>query len=160
MRRFHRLAILLAVASSVTMGQSNGSPIDAAAWLAGCWRSDGREKGSGEHWMQPAGGTMLGVSRAVKGGKTIAHEFMQIRIDVAGRLVFVARPSGQSEATFALSTQTDTLLVFENPAHDFPQRISYQALSGSRLLVRIEGVRSEVKGAVEFPMTRVSCQDL
>ena len=103
---------------------------------------------------------MLGVSRTVKGGKTIAHEFMQIRTDASGRLVLVALPSGQREATFTLSTQTDTLLVFENPAHDFPQSISYQALPAGRLLARIAGVRSGVKRTVDFPMIRVPCQDL
>ena len=37
------------------------------------------DAGSGEQWMTPAGGTLLGISRTVAKGRTVAHEFMQIR---------------------------------------------------------------------------------
>ena len=47
-------------------------------WLAGCWSQDGREAGSVEQWTAPAGGTMLGMSRTVSGGKTVAFEHLRI----------------------------------------------------------------------------------
>ena len=160
MRAIRILPLLLAIASEVAMPQSPRNPIDAAAWLAGCWSSDGREKGSGEHWLQPAGGTMLGVSRMIKDGKTVAYEFMQIKADATGNLVFVATPSGQPEATFSLSSHSEGHLVFENPSHDFPQRIAYQAKAGGKLHARVEGKRSGVQRAIDFPMSRVACQEL
>ncbi len=57
--------------------------------------------------MPLAGGTMLGVGRSVKGGRTVAHEFMQIRTDAQGPLVFVALPSGRQETTFVVKTAAE-----------------------------------------------------
>ncbi len=129
----------------------------ALAGLAGCWRSEGGEPGSGEQWMPPAGGTMLGLGRTVMAGRTVAHEFMQIRHDDAGRIVFIGLPSGQSATTFALLRQTEHEWVFENPAHDFPQRVIYRLVPPERLHARIEGVRSGRARSRDFPMRREAC---
>ena len=40
---------------------------------------------------------MLGLGRTVKGGKTVEHEFMQIRHAADGKLIYVALPSRQKE---------------------------------------------------------------
>ena len=53
--------------------------VDALAWLAGRWEFEQSGRVVREEWMAPAGGTMLGMSRTVKGGKTIEYEFLQIR---------------------------------------------------------------------------------
>jgi hypothetical protein len=126
------------------------------SWLAGCWKSEAGEPGSIEQWMSPAGGTMLGMSRTIKQGRAIEFEFMQIRTMDDGSLVFIARPSGQTEATFRLLRLSETEVVFENTQHDFPQRIAYR-YGGGRLRARIEGKRDGGIRAIEFPMTRVSC---
>jgi hypothetical protein len=70
---------------------AQSQPIDELTWLAGCWSMTRGEASVEEHWMKPAGGTMLGMSRTVRGGKTSEYEFLQIR-DVSGTLSYVARP--------------------------------------------------------------------
>lgn len=128
-------------------------------WMAGCWSSDGGEPGSGENWMLPAGGQMLGVNRTVRDGKTAAFEFMRIVEDTDGTISFIASPSGQDTATFTLVMLDDDEVVFENPDHDFPQRILYRRVSSSKLLGRIEGdVDGETSG-IDFPMTRTACDE-
>jgi hypothetical protein len=107
--------------------------------------------------MAPAGGTLLGVNRSVKGSKTVAHEFLQIRESTSGDLEYVANPSGQSEAIFSTVRLSENEVVFENPEHDFPQRIIYR-LSGETLLGRIEGQQEGEPRAVDFPMKRVDCE--
>jgi hypothetical protein len=131
--------------------------IATLVWLAGCWAAEGAEAGSGEHWMPPAGGTLIGISRRVKGGRTVAWELMQIRETADGRLQFVALPSGQRETTFTALQVSDTEAVFENPAHDFPQRVIYRRVGKDRLAARIEGQRQGVARAMEFPLRRTAC---
>jgi hypothetical protein len=46
--------------------------------------------------------------------------------------------------------------VFENPTHDFPQRVIYRR-EGDSLLGRIEGMTNGQQKAVDFPLKRVSC---
>jgi Domain of unknown function (DUF6265) len=127
------------------------------SWLSGCWAAEGGEPGSMEHWLPVAGGTLFGVSRTVRQGKTVAHEFLQIRPDAQGQLVLIALPSGQQEATFALQAMTEHAVTFANPTHDFPQRVIYRLRSPEQLLGRIEGVRNGKERGVDFPMRRVSC---
>jgi hypothetical protein len=99
---------------------------------------------------------MLGVGRTVVGGKTVAYEFMQIREIEPGQLAFIARPSGQAEATFSLARLGKDEVVFENLTHDFPQRVIYRR-QGDKLEARIEGTEDgKVKG-IDFPMDRAAC---
>ncbi|HET7712413.1 MAG TPA: DUF6265 family protein [Thermoanaerobaculia bacterium] len=125
------------------------------SWLSGCWAAVGKERGTEEHWLSPAGGTLLGLSRTVRKGATVAHEFMQIR-ETANGLVFIARPSGQEEATFTLIESAARRAVFENATHDFPQRVIYTR-KGDRLLGRIEGTIGGKEKTIDFPMKRAKC---
>jgi hypothetical protein len=132
--------------------------VESLAWLAGCWAALDGEPGSGEQWTAPAGGTLLGVSRTVAGGRTVAHEFLQIREVAPGKLAYVAQPSGQAAATvFPLLRSGPREVVFENPDHDFPQRILYRLDGEGVLRARIEGLDGGKLQGVDFPMRRVAC---
>lgn len=136
---------------------AQADPLDRLAWLAGCWAQDGREPGSVEQWMAPAGGLMLGMARTLKGGRVVEFEFMQIRQDADGALSFVAQPQGRPPTAFALVRQTDSELQFENPGHDFPQRVIYRLAAPDRLAARIEGQRNGQLRGIDFPMRRTPC---
>lgn len=127
------------------------------SWLAGCWDAEADEAGSVEHWLPLAGGTMLGVGRTVKSGKTVAHEFMQIRTDAQGKIVYIAKPDRKPEATFTATVVTPDAVTFENLQHEFPQRVIYRLQAGDRLAARIEGTRDGVVRGIDYPMRRVSC---
>ncbi len=138
-------------------GQS-ADPLAPIAWLAGCWSADGKDAGSGEHWLPAAGGTMFGIGRTVKNGRTVEHEFMQLRVNADGRLTFVATPSGQTETVFVASGGADGAVTFENLQHDFPQRVIYRPLAHGRMLARIEGLQAGALRGVDVPMTRMTCE--
>lgn len=128
------------------------------AWLAGCWKNESAEPGSGEYWTPLSGGTMFGVARTVKQGKTVEFEFMQLRHLPDGKLAFIAQPSGQRTTVFPLLRINESEATFENLQHDFPQRVIYARADESRLRARIEGMRSGKLRVIEFPMSRVSCE--
>src|SRR5690606_41355892 len=96
----------------------------------------------------------------VRNGATVGHEFLQIREEADGNVVYVALPSGQAETTFVMTASAPDSVTFENPRHDFPQRITYRLLSADRLAVRIEGVRDATPRQVDFPLRRVSSEAL
>ncbi len=101
---------------------------------------------------------MLGVGRTVTAGKTSDFEFMQIRTGPEGKLVFIALPSGKRETTFFASEVGPEHIVFENPSHDFPQRVSYRKTGTETMVARIEGVRDGVARGINFPMRQNSCE--
>lgn len=118
--------------------------LEKLGWMAGCWRTAGNEV-TEEHWMAPSGGTMIGMSRTVRGGRTTGYEFLQIRA-VDGVLTYVARPSGQAETPFPMKSIGDGEVLFENPTHDFPQRIGYRKTPAG-VTARVEGTANgQVQG--------------
>jgi Domain of unknown function (DUF6265) len=148
--------VLFFIALAAPAGaQAPPMSLDRLSWLGGCWaqaRPDGLTE---EHWMKPSGGTMLGMSRAVRDGRTTEFEFLQIR-EVAGKLAYVAKPSGQAEATFPMKALSDKEVVFEDPAHDFPQRIIYRREADDSMTARIEGTTNGKTRGLDYPFKR--CQ--
>jgi hypothetical protein len=131
--------------------------VAALGWLAGCWAQDGQEPGSLEQWTAPAGGTMFGISRTVKNGRTIFFEFLRIVEEDDGWTGLIAAPSGQETARFKMTVFGPREVAFENPAHDFPQRISYRLIAAGKLLGRIEGTDAGKPRSADFPMTAIAC---
>ena len=137
------------------VAQQESARVEQVAWLTGCWELTSPQRVVQEQWTKPAGQTMLGVGRTIRDGKTIEHEFVVINVR-DGRLAYEAHPSGQAPATFLSKQLTATSVVFENPDHDFPQRVGYER-RGDSLLAWIEGSQNGRTRRVEFPYQRVSC---
>ncbi len=131
--------------------------IEDLAWMAGDWQTAPGRAQSEEHWTQPAGGTMMGVGRTIAGGKTIFYEYLRIE-QRAGGIYYVAHPKARHPGTdFKLTRVNGHEAVFENPAHDFPKKITYRKNSDGTLTARVEGDGSEKEKTQEFhfrPMLR------
>jgi hypothetical protein len=152
-----RFIVLLFLAAVAGPQAQSVAPIDRLAWLQGCWTSQaGGDRVVDEHWMGPRGGTMMGMSRTVAGGTLREYELVVIRT-VASGLVYEAHPSGQKSATFPVRAQTDASIVFEDPAHDFPQRIGYRRDGADAITAWIEGTTNGRSRRVEFPYRRARC---
>ncbi|MDP5071415.1 MAG: DUF6265 family protein [Congregibacter sp.] len=120
---------------------SNGAGAQNVDWLVGCWES--YENYSKEVWVKNPDGTLLGFSASVENAGIAFYEILYIR-DVAGTLTYTAHPSGQNLATFLVREAGEQSVVFENAAHDYPQRIAY-SLDGSVLTAEISTISGERK---------------
>ena len=125
------------------------------AWLQGCWQLDSGGRVAEEQWMAPRGGIMLGVGRTVRDGKLVEYESVVLR-EEDGKLAYEAHPSGQPSAVFLSKTLDESSIVFENPTHDYPQRVGYK-YDGAALLAWIDGTVNGKPRRVEFPYRRVAC---
>ena len=158
----YQLALVNAIAAGLMAASGSAAaageaPLGQLAWLGGCWNADGSEPGSGEHWMPLAGASLMGVSRTVRQGRTVDYEFMRIAENADGKLAFFAQPSGKPPESFSVKSMSATEVVFENLAHDFPQRVIYRLEAPAKLRASIEGMRNGALKSIEFPMARVSC---
>jgi hypothetical protein len=107
------------------------------SWLAGYWLSCRPERQVSETWTGPREGVMSGVTVTTRPGRPVQVEFARIAAR-DGVTAFHAVPDGQPPADFAVRTLERRRVVFENPAHDFPQRVIYER-NGGTLTGRIEG---------------------
>jgi Tol biopolymer transport system component len=145
--------VILAVAPAAA---AQSGPLARANWLAGCWELRASNRVTLEMWMPALGDMMLGASRTTVGAAT--SEYEQLRLSVDGnRLVYTSVPSRQKEASFPSIEVSDTTLVFENTAHDFPQRIIYRRRGADSIIARIEGPGTNGTRGVNFPMRRSNC---
>jgi hypothetical protein len=133
-----------------------GCAADMPSFLTGCWAGASGALTFEENWTRPVAGSVMGISRTFKAGRMVDSEFM--RIDLRGTaLVFTPRiGTKQAPVEFRLKSQTDTEVVFENPEHDFPQRVIYRASQGG-LTGRIEGNEKGKFRAEDFPMKSTPC---
>jgi hypothetical protein len=112
-------------------------------WLAGTWVSANGGATVEERWTPAAGGSMLGVSRTLKGGRMVAFEFLRIA-EREGKLVYLAQPGGRAPATPFTASQIDAASVtFENPQHDFPKRIRYSRRADGTLEASVGGAAGQ-----------------
>lgn len=114
--------------------------MDDLGWISGAWRQRSERATVEEHWTDAAGGMMLGVSRTISGGKAVFFEFLRIEQRPDG-IFYVAQPRGRPPVDFKLARAQGQEVWFENPAHDFPTRISYRKNADGSLTARIEGER-------------------
>jgi Domain of unknown function (DUF6265) len=151
------VVVVALMLSAGTVASAQELTIDRVKWLQGCWQATRGEATIEEQWMAPRGGTMLAMSRTVRGGKTAEFELVLIK-EQGGALAYEAHPSGQPPATFLAKTVTATSVVFENPRHDFPQRVGYQRDGADGLQAWIDGEMNGKARRVDFAYRRARCE--
>lgn len=144
------------IACTMALGATGAAPVWQLAdlsWLAGHWLACGPHGETAETWTDDRGGVLLGISKSVRGGR-VGWEFSRIDRTADG-IVFHASPKGQQPAAFTAVSITRNSVVFENRAHDFPQRVSYRR-DGDRLVGRIDGVVAGTPRSAEWRYQRAA----
>jgi hypothetical protein len=134
------LAAFLALAVE-NKGETASATVDQLGFIAGSWSSDRGGLVTEEMWSAPKAGTMLGVGRTMKGDKTVFFEFLRIETR-EGNLFYVAQPRGGKATAFKLTSFDGKSATFENPEHDFPQKIVYEKVSDDVVRATVSGPSS------------------
>lgn len=150
------VAVVIVVVDADATRAQQPTGIARVGWMQGCWETSSPQRTIDEQWMSPRGGSMLGMSRTVRDGRLVEHELM-ILSERGDQLAYEAHPSGQNPATFLSSTLTASTVVFENPAHDFPQRIGYERKDPDSLRAWVEGLQNGRRRRIEFAYMRAQC---
>ncbi len=143
-------SILSPVVTAQTDKPAQTFKVEDLAWMSGDWETAPGRAQTDEHWTKPAGGSMIGMSRTVAGGKTVFYEYLRIETRGAD-IYYVAHPKARTPGTdFKLVKLNGQEAVFENPAHDFPKRIVYRKNADGTLTARVEGDGSEKEKPQSF----------
>ena len=147
------------VASQATTQPSAPAKADVnqLAWMRGAWVTEHGGMRVEEHWTPPRAGTMMAVGRTMRGERTVFYEFLRIEQTSDGGLTYHAAPKGRSPATpFKAVEVTADRIVFENPQHDFPTRITYWKEGADGMGARVEG--KDGKGAESWTYKRAAAE--
>jgi len=125
-------------------------------WLAGAWvgtMGTSQATSIEERWSPPKGGAMLATARTVSKDKMVAFEFLRI-VERDGGLVYIAQPGGGPPTEFVLTKLEAQRADFENPRHDYPQRITYELSTRGILTATISLADGSKSQRFEFKRER------
>lgn len=109
-------------------------------WMSGYWLSCEGGREVSETWSDPRAGLMTGMNVTVSNGRA-GFELSRIAPTTASPdapFGYFAQPEGQPATLFPVIEAAPGRVVFQQAAHDFPQRIVYER-EGDVLNARIEG---------------------
>jgi hypothetical protein len=109
-------------------------------WMSGYWLSCEGDREVAETWSVPRLNLMAGTSVTVRNGR-VGWELSRIAPTAAAPdapLAYFAQPEGQALTVFPVVEAAPNRVVFQQAAHDFPQRVIYER-DGDVLNARIEG---------------------
>ena len=145
-------AAILLVVPTLALAQSPAR-VASLDWMAGTWERKTERHIVTETWVGPREGLMVAANLTTFASGRKSFEFLRIAETPEGFSYF-ASPGGKAAVEFKLKEAAERRVVFENTAHDFPQRILYWR-DGDQLVARIEGsIKGKDRGE-EWRFSRV-----
>lgn len=117
-------------------------PLKQFETLVGEWESVSNGSTYTETWKLSPRGSLEGkASMKNPQGKIVLTETLEIR-KIGRHIVYIACVNNSPPVLFTLKDENEVgLWTFENPEHDFPQRIVYRLESDVILHAHVEGVQ-------------------
>lgn len=144
------LAFILLVASCQKKESVEKDKIKIADWLIGNWENKSPEGILTESWTKLNDSTFNASSYFIKGKDTLHFETI-VLAQKGETLTYFATVKGQNDdksVAFSSTSESDKQLVFENPKHDYPQKITYTKGADNTLTAEISG-KLDGKGSSE-----------
>jgi hypothetical protein len=145
----------IAILASCKRGKEAKAPeIEKAAWLVGNWENKSPEGNLSEIWTKENDSVYHGQSYFVKSKDTL--HFETISLTQVGDAVYytptVIGQNGNKPVVFKMTLMADRQMVFENPAHDYPQKITYTKITNDSLVASISGIQQGKPSSEKYPM--------
>jgi len=116
--------------------------LDKANWLLGNWEKKDSLGTLTESWQIIDDSTFVGQAYFVTSNKDTVHKETIELMQKGDFLIYSATVQGENNGlptSFQMTESTDSLLVFENPKHNYPQKIRYQLNIDKSVLTIISG---------------------
>lgn len=137
--------VALALGLTACASTAPAAHADELDWISGCWRNEARTYR--EVWTKPEYGYLFGYALNLEGD--VATYFEQTRITLGTPATFDAYPAGFGPSEFTEESRGKESITFVNPAHNFPQRITY-ARDGRRMKATISLMNGDRAQVFEF----------
>jgi hypothetical protein len=132
------------------------SKIVVADWLLGNWENKSDDGDLLETWTKVNDSVYDGESYFIKGKDTLHFEKIQMK-QKGEALYYIATVKGQNNDKPVTFKHNDTIqkqLVFENPKHDFPQKIVYSQITKDSIVIEISGIQQGKPSSDRFSMKK------
>lgn len=125
-------------------------------WLIGKWEGKHGDGVYHEEWWSETGGQIHGSAYISKNGSIGETEILKLHL-VNGIPAYTADVKHNPKpVSFLLTFSDEHIFVFENPQHDFPQKITYERINDNSLIATIEAISNEAVKQVKFMLNKIS----
>lgn len=151
---------LLFVVINVSLAQQpvySGKEFKPLHGLIGSWKMESPRGAIYEEWQVGRDNQLAGRSYKIKNNDTLILE--NVIISLQGDAILytpvVQNQNNQQPVPFRLISCNNNRYVFENKAHDYPQRVIYDLVSANELRARIEGSKGGKEMGSDFNYSRM-----
>ncbi|MBV6478625.1 MAG: hypothetical protein HGGPFJEG_01380 [Ignavibacteria bacterium] len=130
-------------------------PLDLFELLIGVWEGQLESGIYHEEWIRINDNELSGNAFVVKENVKHNTELLRLIKNDTGIFYIADVSHNPAPVSFKLAALSDNVAVFENPLHDFPQKITYTFIDDNNLTAVIEAINDERKKAFRFELTRV-----
>ena len=149
-------ASLLMLISCQNKSEKKFEKLEKLNWLIGNWEQkfpDGMLK---ENWTKENDSTFSGDSYFINTKDTVHFESIKLS-QKDEELIYSATVVGQNNdetVDFKLTSDIVNSFTFENPAHDYPQKITYKKVNETNLVATISGKQQGKQSTESYAMKK------
>lgn len=150
------LILILALTFTSCLKSKEVSKIVVADWLVGNWENKSATGDLLETWKKVNDSVYDGESYFIKGKDTLHFEKIQMK-QKGEALYYITTIKGQNNnkpVTFKYNDTIEKQLVFENPKHDYPQKIMYSKITKDSIIIQISGIQQGKPSTERFSMKK------
>ena len=131
--------------------------IKKASWLLGNWGNTDGDAITTESWKKINDSVYHGESFVVVKNDTVFAETVVLEQNGSnmGYTVSVPGQNNEKPVHFDMTSIGDKTMVFENPTHDFPNKITYTNVAPDSLVAVISGIKKGKPASETFAMSRL-----
>jgi hypothetical protein len=110
-----------------------------------------------ETWTKVDNNEFYGMSYALNAADTVIFETVRL-VQKNDSLFYIVTTKNQNNSlpvTFRSKNLFRNHLAFANPAHDFPQMITYTLITQDSLVAEISGMTADTLRSKKFPMRKI-----
>lgn len=148
------VSMFLAGALPAHTALRQADPLEELSWLVGEWQRPTRSGLAIERWKRTEAG-LVGEGAALRDGEE-RHTEALLLVAMGAEVFYIAKPPENSyPVAFRLVARAGGAFEFENPTHDFPQRIIYRRTADDAMTASIEGPGDDEQvQRIDFAFTR------
>jgi hypothetical protein len=148
---------ILLLASCQTKSEQNFEKLEKMNWLVGQWENKTPEGLLIETWTKDNDSTFSGQTYFIKNEKDTVHSESIVLTQLKDELIYRPTVKGQNNdepVDFNLTSDVENSYTFENPKHDYPQKIVYKKTNETSLVATISGKQQGKQSSESYPMTK------
>lgn len=143
--------------AALSFSPPDGFRLKELSWLLGTWERESAKSVTYESWRRLSDRTFEGESHRIARatGDTVFTEYLLL-VEMGGEIFYIPKVAeNEYPVPFKLTSFGNDRVVFDNPGHDFPQRITYQRNADGSLTALTEGNVEGENRQIVFQFSRV-----